>query len=236
MLETPWYVPTSDFLARMERSERNQLLRLGQSRHYARHSSIFQAGSPGKNVYLLISGRVKIYALSAVGKQTILWFCFPGELFGLAEVPRCGEREVNAEASTDCEVLAVSQHDFKNFLARHPSTAMMVIELLSCRLRTLGEILKNLSVDDVETRMIKLLVHLCARFGRPGEGDAEITLDIGLTHQEMADMIGATRQSVTSIFSDLRRKGVLRIENRSIRVHRGEVLEKLASRGSVALY
>ncbi len=235
MLEQPWYVPTSDFVARMEPADRDALLRLAHPRLYRRHSSIFQAGSAGNNVYLLATGRVKIYALSALGKQTILWFCFPGEVFGLAEMPRGGHREVYAEACTDCEVLAVSQRDFKEFLSRHPSTAMLTIELLSCRLRTLGDMLKNLSADDVETRVIKLLVRLCARFGRRSDIGADILLDIGLTHQEMADMIGATRQTVTSVLSDLKRKGVLRIENHCIRVHRGEVLEKLASGGAPAL-
>jgi len=228
MLAQPWFIPPSDFLSRMEATDCDALLRLAQSRIYRRHSSIFQAGSPGNNVYILKSGRVKIYSLSSLGKQIILWFCFPGEVFGLAEMPRGGHREVYAEACTESEVLSVSQIAFKDFLGRHPATAMLVIDLLSCRLRTLGDMLTNLSADDVETRVIKLLTRLCARFGQRTEVGADVLLDIGLTHQEMADMIGATRQTVTSVLSDLRRKGVLLIENHCIRIRREEVLEQMA--------
>ena len=217
----------------MSSSERAALLTFARIRTYHQRDRIFSAGSPGENVYLLADGRVKIFGLSSLGKEVILWFCFPGEVFGLAEMARGGPREVCAEACSDCRVHVIAQRDFKEFLATHPATAMLVIDLLSCRLRVLGDVVQNLTADDVTTRVVKLLLRLCARYGRPVARD--IRLDIRLTHQEMADMIGATRQTVTAVMSELRRKGVLYVEDHFICVRRPELLQGMVHEAPSAL-
>ena len=226
-MEDAWFLSLSDFLGRMPAAERTALLGLAELRSYRQRERIFHAGSPGEKVYLLADGRVKIFGLSSLGKEVILWFCFPGEVFGLAEMARGGPREVYAEACSNCRVHVIAQRDFKKFLATHPATAMLVIDLLSCRLRVLGDVVQNLTADDVATRVVKLLLRLCARYGRPVAQD--IRLDIKLTHQEMADMIGATRQTVTAVMGELRRKGVLGVEDHYICVRRPELLQDMAN-------
>lgn len=223
-----WFIPPSDFLGKLGREDRTALLALAETRTFRRQAPVFQAGSPGNNVYILKHGRVKIFALSLLGKQVILWFCFPGEIFGLAEMPRGGQREVYAEACADSTVLSIPQPDFKAFLAGHPDTAMRVIDLLSCRLRTLGDMLLNLTSDDVTTRVVKLLIRLSARHGRRLASE-DVCLDIDLTHQDIADMIGTSRQTVTSVLSDLRRQGVVRVENHHIHIPSQRLLERLAA-------
>jgi CRP/FNR family cyclic AMP-dependent transcriptional regulator len=221
-----WFIPPSDFLARMEPQERERLLEAANRQTFARNDFVFQAGSPGANIYLLLEGRIKIFQLSALGKEIIQWFCFPGEVFGLAEAPRGGRRGVYAQACADTVVCTVSKNDFNAFLNASPSTAMLVIDLLSCRLRVLGDMLLNLTADDVTSRVIKLLTRLCARYGRRVDND--IRLDIHLTHQEMADMIGTSRQTVTTVLSQLRRKGVVRVEDHCIHIQEPEALGDLA--------
>lgn len=224
-----WFIPPSDFLAKMARRDHEELLALGIARDYRRGAMVFQAGSPGNNVYVLQRGRVKISAVSPIGKQIILWFCFPGEVFGLAEVSRGGRREVYAEACADAVVLSIPQHEFKAFLASHPETAMLVIDLLSCRLRTLGDMLINLTADDVTTRIVKLLIRLSARYGRRVSSE-DVLLDIDLTHQDLADMIGTSRQTMTSVLGQLKRRGVLRIEHHHIHIPSQQLLEGLVDR------
>jgi CRP-like cAMP-binding protein len=224
-----WFIPPSDFLGKMRRDDHAALLALAEVREFGKQTPIFQAGSPGNNVYILKQGRVKIFALSPIGKQVILWFCFPGEVFGLAEVPRGGRREVYADACAESTVLVIPQQDFKTFLVSHPDTAMLVIDLLSCRLRTLGDMLLNLTADDVTTRIVKLLIRLSARYGRR-LASADVCLDIDLTHQDIADMIGTSRQTVTSVLSELRRQGVVRVDNHHIHIPSQRLLESLAGR------
>ncbi len=220
-----WFIPPSDFLARMEPREREALLALAEPQSCRRHGFVFQAGSAGENVYVLLSGRIKIFQLSPVGREIIQWFCFPGEVFGLAEMPRGGRREVYAQACADSEVLSIPKERFRSFLIESPSTAMLVIDLLSCRLRTLGDMLLNLTADDVMSRVIKLLTRLAARYGK--RVDADFRLDIDLTHQEMADMIGTSRQTVTSALGSLKRRGILRVQNHAIYIQKPELLEHM---------
>jgi len=214
-----------DFLAKLSAEHRAELKSLARPYSFAKNEAVFGAGSPGSDVYILLEGRVKIYQISDVGRKVILWFCFPGELFGLAETTHVRPREVFAEACTATRVLAVDEKEFKNFLAAHSDAAMLAIDLLATRLRVAGEMLLNVSSDDVMTRLIKLITRLNAVYGR--KIDRESILDIHLTHQDMADMIGASRQTVTTTLGELRRKGVLRIEDHRLHISDLELLESI---------
>jgi CRP/FNR family transcriptional regulator len=231
-METPWFVPPSDFWGRLSAEAREALLACGHRRSYPKGSAVFRAGSPGENIYILMQGRVKIFSLSSAGRGVILWFCFPGEVFGLAEMPRAGRRAVDAEACTDSEVLTVSQAEFKRYLESDARTALLVVDLLACRLRNLGDMMLNLTSDDVTTRVIKLLVRLAARYGKQLESGG-IRLDIPLTHQEMADMIGTTRQSVNQTLNSLKRRGLLELSKSAIHIQNGKLLEDLAEAAAV---
>ncbi len=219
-------VAPSDFLSRLEPGDIEDLVAIAHPQQFAKGTAVFRAGDPGRNVHFLRRGRIKIYQLSPMGREVILWFCFSGEIFGLAEVARGGGRVVNAEACEACEVLTVPQEQFKAFLRCRPEASLLCMQVLSSRLRILGEVLANLVSDDVHTRVAKLILRLSARYGtRVG---SEIFLNIPLTHQEIADMVGTTRQTVTSALGQLKRQGVLSIDSHRIQIESEELLNELA--------
>lgn len=219
-------VAPSNFLAQLEPAEHADLLAIARTRSRARGEAVFSAGEPGSQVFFLRSGKVKIGQLSPLGREVILWFCFPGEVFGIAEVARGGERVVNAVACVDSELLVVPQTEFVRYLAERPHAALLSMQVLSSRLRVLGEMFVNLVSDDVNTRIAKLILRMSARYGtRVGR---EIVLNIPLTHQEIADMTGTTRPTVTATLSALRQQRVLSIDNRRIRIESEELLAELA--------
>jgi len=220
-------LPTSDFLGNMDPSDRKDLLACAQVAQYERGQHVFQCGAPGRNVYVLESGRAKIYKLADSGKEVILWFCFPGEIFGLAEAPRGTMRQVYAQACARVRVHVISRDDFSAYLASHPKTAMQVIDLLSCRMRVLGDMLLNLVSDDVGSRIIKLLIRLAAHYGRRTE--ESIDLELPLTHQEMADMVGTTRQTVTTVLGELRRRGLLSMEHHHMQIRCEHLINSLGT-------
>jgi CRP/FNR family transcriptional regulator len=155
----------------------------------------------------------------------ILWFCFPGEVFGLAEASRGGPRDVYAQVCSDAVVHRIPRQQFSQFVEARPRVALQVIDLLSCRLRVLGDILTNLATDDATSRIIKLLLRLCSRYGQMntgcsvlGGGDGAICLDIPLTHQEMADMLGTSRQTVSTVIGELKKAGALKTTHRHMHV------------------
>lgn len=219
-------VAPSNFLDQLHAAPYADLHALGRLQQYAKGELVFRAGGPGSHVYFLRSGQLRIGQISPLGREVILWFCLPGEICGLAEVARGGGRVVNAVACVSSEVLAVSQEQFKLFLRLHPEAALLSMQVLSSRLRILGEMFVNLVSDDVNTRIAKLILRLSARYGtRVGH---EIFLNIPLTHQEIADMVGATRQTVTGVLSSLKKQGVLSIDNHRIRIDSEGQLADLA--------
>lgn len=216
----------TDVLARLSPADAADLRGLAQVHRFAKSELVFRAGAPGKHVYFLHSGRIKIYQPSLNGKEVILWFCFPGEMFGVAEVAQGGGRVVNAVACEKSEVLSLSQAQFADFLHTHPAAGPLVMQVLACRLRTLGEVIVNLVNDDVPTRIIKLILRLGARYGVRIEQD--IYLNIHLTHQEIADMVGTTRQTVTSVLGQLKRQGLMSLEGRRIHIESVELLDEIS--------
>lgn len=222
-------IAPSNFLDQLDAREYAELISLTRTLQFSKAELVFRAGSPGNHVYFLQSGKLRISQTSPHGREIILWFCLPGEICGLAEVARGGGRVVSAVACVASEVLAVSQDQFKQFLARHPQVALLSMQVLSSRLRILGEMVVNLVSDDVHTRIAKLILRLSARYGtRVGQ---EIFLNIPLTHQEIADMVGTTRQTVTTVLSDLKKKGVLSIDNHRIRIDSEGQLAGIAGAG-----
>jgi CRP/FNR family transcriptional regulator len=222
-------VTPSNFLARLGAADREALFATATRCTYARDESVFRAGDAGTRVYVLEEGRVKIHQSSAAGRDVILWFCLPGEIFGIAEVARGGGRVVGALACEPSVALALPTEGFKQYLAAHPAAAFLAIEMLSARLRLLGDVLVNLVGDDANTRIVKLLLRLASRYGvRDGR---DVHLSIPLTHQEIADMVGTTRQTVTTALSELRRRGALSIDSHRIHIESEELLSELSRPG-----
>ena len=221
-----------DFLARLNDTQRVEILRLATTLVIDKGEIVFQTGSPGDFTYFLAAGRVKIYHQSRNGREVVLWFCVPGEIFGLAEVCQGGDgRQVTAQACEPSRVLAVRREAFQNFLEQHPAASLVVNDVLACRLRSLGGVIQSLVKNDVNERVAQLLARLSANYGR-GLANGDICLDIRITHQDMANMIGSTRQSVTSALNQLRRQGILEFDAKHrILVHDKNFLAEHASLG-----
>jgi CRP/FNR family transcriptional regulator len=218
--------PAHDFLARLGAEERRTLLRYATALQMPKGGLVFRAGSAAGQVYFLESGRVKIYHLTDSGKEVLLWLCFPGEIFGLAEVGEGERRHLYAEACQRSELLCVRQDDFNAFLAACPEAALLVNDVLAWRLRSLGHVVQGLVADDVHERLVQLIMRLAVCHGQRAEHGG-IALGIRLTHQELANMIGTTRQSVTTALNDLRRQGELDFDaRRHIHIHGESLLSR----------
>lgn len=226
-----WSNPPSNFLAGLSEAARAELLVCAKRRQLRKGQHIFRAGSRGENVYILERGRAKIYELSQSGKEVILWFCLPGEIFGLAEIPHGAPREVSAVASMDSEVLAVPRDHFKQFLLAHSDAAFSLIDLLSSRMRMLGALMLAMATEEVPPRVAKLLLGLMTRY----RGACDLhercdhhKIDLRLTHQEIADMSGTSRQSVSSLIVDWKQKGILFVHDHTIYIEDEPALKRLA--------
>jgi len=197
-----------DIMARLPESERASLYRESYRKKYPKHAVIHSPGDRGEVINYVLSGRVKIYNLSACGKEIIYRFCTPNNFFGIAEI--FGEdREVFAETMEDTEVMCINKERFEDLIRRHPDIAMMVMKILGSRIRQAHRAIMDFVVCDVRSRLAQLLIKLAQMNGVVNR-DGATTLQNKFTHQEMANMIGAIRQTVTENINAFKRAGHIR--------------------------
>jgi len=221
---------TPSFLARLDENQRARLLEVSVTWELKRNQVIFCAGDLPDYVYIVQSGRVRIYHLSTGGRVVSLWFCIAEDIFGLTELYHGGNRQVCAQACERSRVLRIARADFSCFLEQSPRAALAALDVVSMRLRGLGRVIEGLVECDVSERLTQLIQRLCLEYGHP-VGD-HVCIDLRLTHQDIADMIGATRQTVTSTLGELRRRGVLTLNERRWHVAK-QMLESAAKPGAI---
>ena len=215
----------TDFLGQLAGSERTTLLKLAKRRSLARGAFAFRVGDAKQGTYLLLRGRLKFFRLTPDGHEVILWFCFPGEVFGMSEVPATKGRRVNVEACEASEVGIVSDTAFNRFLDDHPDAARLCRRTMAARLGLLANMLVNLVADNAYARVAKLVLHLGLHHGDRQGG--QIKLQIPLTHQDIAGMAGVNRQTVTRILGDLKKRKIVSLARRGFCIESEERLYRL---------
>lgn len=230
-MDAAWSTAHADFMSSLSEGEIDTLMGLSKRLSLKKRDLLFEAGDPSRTAFIVAGGCIKLYQLSPSGKEIILWFSFPGEIFGVAELLQSAEREIFAEANMDSEVYCISQQSFLDFLRNHPEAAMRAIGILSARVRTLGSTLVDLATDDVQTRLARFLLRYAAiKTYRPcGHAltNGEICVNIPFTHQDIANLIGASRQTVTSTLASLRRRGAITNVDRHIHITEPKQLRRL---------
>lgn len=215
-----------DFLGQLDAHTREELLARGRRQTLKKGDYVFRVGDKGDSVFLLLRGRAKTYKISPEGREVILWFCFPGELFGLAAHPHQKGRMVTVQACELSEVAELPHSRFQAFLDSHPEVSRRCLQAVAFRLGMLANRLVRLMADDAAARIAKLLLGLAVRYG--GENDAE-SVPLAITHQEIADITGVQRQTVTRIVGDFTTAGALSGRYRKIIIKNRELLAEYAA-------
>lgn len=205
------------FLPLLPLETRHSLEAIASQISFQRHEYIFQANFSNDTIYMLVEGRVKLSRLSDQGQECIQWFCFPGEFFGFSENTYKQDSGLYAQALQPSTLLTIAKPEFDQLLLKTPSLALLVIDQLSRRVRTLGDMLLHITCGSAQDRLINLLQRLADIYGKPG--DKVISIDLHLTHQEIADMIGVCRQTVSSLMSNLKKDGVVSSNRQGIVIH-----------------
>ena len=179
-------------------------------RRFPKHKTIVEEGLPGDYMYIIREGRVSVSKLSDDGREKILEFLEAGAFFGEMSLLDNAPRSASVRALTETRVLALSRGDFLNVLRRSPDLAMGVIQELTRRLRQIDEQASSLSFQRVKERTQGLLRRL-AKEDTQRQGRRATPV---LTHQQIADMIGTSRETVTRALKGLRETGWLEKEGR----------------------
>ncbi|MFZ5643006.1 MAG: Crp/Fnr family transcriptional regulator [Bacillota bacterium] len=181
--------------------------------HYPKNHIIFSAGDFADRVFLLESGYVKIYRLSPDGRRvTVGSIRSPGEMMGLAETLWGGERTCFAGAINDVSLVIIRKNKFEELLARHSALALKVAKLLGARMREAEGIIHEMVCWQAPGRLAMMLLKMGERCGE--ESKKGIRINLQLTHEELANMVGTSRQTVTSLLNTFKTEKSIEYEGR----------------------
>lgn len=211
----------SSFVNRLQSNEFRHVEAIAHQYTYKKGEYIFTADKNEQSVYIILAGRAKISRMSQLGNELIQWFCMPGDIFGISGENNLSNK-VYAQAVSECVILKIKKTDFNQLMMNEPRVSLLVIDQLSSRIHALGDMVLYMASDSVNIRFVKLMQYLSDNYGQPKMDGMYI--DIPTTHQDIADMIGACRQTVSGIISEFKRAGILTINRRGIHVQQPEQL------------
>jgi CRP/FNR family cyclic AMP-dependent transcriptional regulator len=210
-LKPRWYLERVEVLRAATAAEMAEVLSWSTVRTYARGQVIFAPGDRVTALHVIQTGRITIYGLTKAGRKVTYLRAYPGEAFGLAELLTAARRECFAEADIASTALEVPRPAFKRLLQHNTEVAFHVIEALGARLRQEMESVRRMTGDMVEERVVAHLLKLGEQAGRNTQRGA-VRVNERHTHQDIADAVGATRQTVSEILGRLRAGGLLGLE------------------------
>jgi len=210
--------------ASLTRQEIEALAARVSHRRFERGALLFSEGDACAGLFLVASGKIRIFKLSAEGREQVLAVEEPGSSFAELPVFDGGNYPASASALEDAEVLFISRKDFQNFCREHPDVALKVIAVVGARLRRLVGIIEDLSFTTVRQRLIALILQLARSSGTPSKDG--ILVELTKTHQDLAAELGTVRELVSRNLSRLQAEGFLEVEGRRIVVKDIESLKR----------
>ncbi|MFX0538515.1 Crp/Fnr family transcriptional regulator [Ornithinimicrobium sp. Y1847] len=180
----------------------------------ARGEVVFREGDPGDSLYVVLSGKVKLARTSGDGRENLLSVLGPGEMFGELSLFDPGPRLTTAYVVSNTEFISLGNEALRAYLADHPEVAMQMLAGLAHRLRRTNEGLSDLVFTDVPGRVAKALLDLSDRFGR--RTDIGLLVAHDLTQEELAQLVGASRETVNKALADFAHRGWLLLGAKSV--------------------
>jgi CRP/FNR family cyclic AMP-dependent transcriptional regulator len=180
----------------------------------ARGEVLFHEGDPGDSLYVVLRGKVKLGRTSGDGRENLVAVLGPGEMFGELSLFDPGPRSAGATALVDSTLLGLSQDELTPWLATRPDVARALLRAIARRLRRTNDSMSDLVFSDVPGRVAKALLDLSARFGTAAEDGIHVAHD--MTQEELAQLVGASRETVNKALADFAGRGWLRLEARAV--------------------
>lgn len=218
---------TGGFAGALTAEEREELTRDGRRRRFRRGATLFNEGERSDRVVVLLSGRVKISYFTEDGAEVMLAVRSPGDLLGELSALDEEPRSATATALEPVEALVVPATRFREFLCAHPRVALVLLEMISRRLRDADRKRVEFGAYDTVGRVARRLLELADRFGE-ADGDS-VRIALPLSQDELAGWVGASRKAVGNALGWLRSRGVLETHRRGITIRDMASLRKQAT-------
>ena len=214
------HLTTMELFQDLPKEDQEELDRITTMTSVKKGKIFYRPEDKGEVIFILKKGTVQLYRISPEGKKLVIYTLRDGTLFG--EMSLLGQRMHNifAEAITDCTICVMSRSDLERLVLTRPRVGLRMLEITGNRLRETEEQLEALAFKSIPSRLAALLLRL-AKDGN------EV---VGLTHQDMAEMIGTYRETTTQTLNDMKAEGILEIGRRRITILDKDALQKIAAR------
>lgn len=218
MNEKITHLTTMDLFQDLSPEDQEELDRITTMTTVSKGKIFYRPEDEGEVIFILKKGTVQLYRISPEGKKLVIYTLSDGTLFG--EMSLLGQRMHNtfAEAITDCTICVMSRNDLERLVLTRPQVALRILEITGNRLRETEEQLEALAFKSIAARLAALLL----RLARDGNEVA------GLTHQDLAEMIGTYRETTTQTLNDMKARGIVEIGRRKITILDKQALQKIA--------
>lgn len=180
----------------------------------AKGAILFREGDAGDQLYVVVSGKMKLGRSGSAGRENLLAVLGPGQMFGELSLFDPGPRSTTATAVTRTELRSLDQAELVHWLDGRPEVARGLLGQLAGRLRKANDVVADLVFSDVPGRVAKALLDLASRFGDRKEDGIHVHHD--LTQEELAQLVGASRETVNKALADFAARGWIRLEPRSV--------------------
>lgn len=180
----------------------------------AKGQELFHEGDPGDRMFIITEGKIKLGHTAPDGRESLLAILGPGELLGELSLFDPGPRTATATALTDVTLIALGHASLRPWLTGRPEVAEELLRALAQRLRRTNEAMADLVFSDVPGRLAKVLLELADKFGRQLGDGLHVSHD--MTQEELAQLVGASRETVNKALADFAARGWIRLESRSV--------------------
>ncbi len=183
---------------------------------YARGDTVFEEGEQGDTLYIVLTGKVKIGRKAADGRENMLSVMGPSDMFGELSLFDPGPRTATATVLTDARLASLAHTSLRPWITDRPEIAEQLLRVLARRLRRTNDALADLIFTDVPGRVAKALLGLAERFGTEEDEGTRVHHD--LTQEELAQLVGASRETVNKALADFASRGWLRVDSRAVTI------------------
>jgi CRP-like cAMP-binding protein len=224
MQDKHWFLKRCDLFAKLHPNQLAHLETCCRIGEFARGKLIYLPSDTSEGCFLLATGRVRIFSVSPDGKQSIVAFIEPGDLFGELAIFESSRRDEFAEAGEKSTVVLIPCDVMRSLALDNPALTFGITKLIGLRRRRIERRLRGLLFRSNRQRLIHLLLELAEQFGHRSANGVQIT--IKLSHQELSGVIGSTRESVTLLLGELQQEGLVQVARRRIELTAPEGLAK----------
>ncbi|MDJ0396500.1 Crp/Fnr family transcriptional regulator [Rhodococcus sp. G-MC3] len=193
---------------------------------FPRGHRIFTEGDPGDRLYIIVAGKIKVGRSTPDGRENLLTVMGPSDMFGELAIFDPGPRTSTVTTITDVRAVSMDRDALKEWIDQRPEVAGQLLRVLARRLRRTNDNLADLIFTDVPGRVAKALLQLAQRFGTQEAGALRVTHD--LTQEEIAQLVGASRETVNKALAEFANRGWLRLEGKSVLILDSERLARRA--------